>query len=103
LGHITLLEIKAGDLKFTDSTITKTYGQSEKNIRHQLNSQYSAWVSGLNDQGLTDVRISHFIVLPDQKVTGGSAAFPRERIIDSGQLESICQIILQSMPSSDTN
>ena len=96
-GHIAIMEVKAGDVQITDNSLSKTYDGHEKDIGHQLGSQFSAWKSRINDQGLEGVKISHFLILPDQKTSIGSIAFPRERIIDSTQMDSMCRLIQQTL------
>ena len=97
LGHIAILEVKAGQVNITDRSILKTYAGKEKDIGSQLGSQFSAWVARIKDQGIQGVGISHFLILPDQRTEVGSIAFPRDRIIDSTQMEMIGQIIQRTL------
>ena len=96
-GHTAILEIKSGVVQITEHSISKTYAGQVIDIGHQLDSQLSAWKSTIHDQGIEGVRISHFLILPDQKTSTGSIAFPRERIIDSTQMDSMCQLIQQTL------
>jgi hypothetical protein len=96
-GHTAILEIKSGVVQITEHSISKTYAGQVKDIGHQLDSQLSAWKGRIHDQGIEGVRISHFLILPDQKTSTGSIAFPRERIIDSTQMDSMCQLIQQTL------
>jgi hypothetical protein len=96
-GHIAILEVKAGEVLITEHSISKNYAGHEKDIGQQLGSQFSAWKSRIHDQGIDGVKISHFLILPDQKTSTGSISFPRERIIDSTQMESMCQLIQKTL------
>ena len=96
-GHTAILEIKSGMVQITEHSLSKTYAGQVKDIGHQLDSQLSAWRSKIQDQGIEGVRISNFLILPDQKTSTGSIAFPRERIIDSTQMDSMCQLIQQTL------
>ena len=96
-GHTAILEIKSGVVQITEHSISKTYAGQVKDIGHQLGSQLSAWKRRIHDQGIEGVKISHFLILPDQKTSTGSIAFPRERIIDSTQMDSMCQLIQQTL------
>jgi Holliday junction resolvase-like predicted endonuclease len=104
LGHIALLEVKAGDLSFEADQAFKQYGQLKKNISRQIQSQIGNWISRINHEGFLGVRVNHFLVLPDQKVEGSTAQHPRERIVDSGDLPEMCSRLKSSFaidPMSD--
>ena len=96
-GHIAILEVKSGEVQITDQSLKKNYSGSEKDIGHQLGSQFYAWKSKLSNQGLSDVSIAQFLILPDQRATSGTIVFPRDRIIDSSQMDSMCGLIHQSL------
>ncbi len=104
LGHLALLEVKAGELSFEDEHAFKQYGQLKKNISRQIQSQIGNWIGRINQEGFLGVRVNHFLVLPDQKVEGSTAQHPRERIIDSVDLPEMCSRLKNSFavePMSD--
>ena len=103
-GHIVLLEVKAGDVSFTEKGIFKSYGKSKaeiKNVGGQIRAQQSAWAQLLDKHSFRKERgvtLSHFLVVPDMIVKGGTAAYPRERIVDSTQMDQLCNLIHQNIP-----
>ncbi len=96
LGHLSLLEVKAGELNFDEEHAFKQYGQLKKNISRQIQSQIGNWIGRINHEGFLGVRVNHFLVLPDQKVEGSTAQHPRERIIDSVDLPDMCSRLKSS-------
>ena len=96
LGHLALLEVKAGEISFEDDHAYKQYGQLKKNISRQIQSQIGNWIGRINHEGFLGVRVNHFLVLPDQKVDGSTAQHPRERIIDSADLPEMCSRLKSS-------
>lgn len=103
-GHLTLLEVKAGAVDVSDAGLTKSYGgvtgRQDKNVAHQARRQHSGLVSGLEDAGLGAVRVAHFVVLPDQQVAQGTVGYPRERIIDAGQMDSLSALVRGAFPAA---
>jgi superfamily I DNA and RNA helicase len=99
IGHVTLLEVKAGSVDLSDAGMFKTYRGAAKNIGSQIKTQFSAWLARLNEAGLTDqgVKLSHFLVLPDQKVEVGTIAFPRDRIIDASEMDGLCTLLKKAL------
>jgi len=103
-GHLVLLEIKAGDVSIDEHGITKQYSSdpsNPKNINHQIHAQVNAMRQALHNNQLNDVRFAHLLVLPDQKITHGSIAYPRERIVDATQQDQLCQHVINSIPTND--
>ena len=103
-GHLVLLEVKAGDVSIDEHGITKQYSSdpsNPKNINHQIHAQINATRQALHNNQLHDVRFAHLLVLPDQKITHGSIAYPRERIVDVTQQDQLCQHIINSVPTND--
>ena len=101
-GHLVLLEVKAGDVSITEHGITKQYSSdpsNAKNIQHQIHAQVNAMRQALLNNQLEEVRFAHLLVLPDQKITLGSIAYPRERIVDATQQDQLCQYIINSVPN----
>lgn len=103
-GHLTLLEVKAGAVDVSDAGLTKSYGgaagRHDKNVAHQARRQHSGLVSGLEDAGLGAVRVAHFVVLPDQQVARGTVGYPRERIIDAAQMDSLSALVRGAFPAA---
>ncbi len=87
-GDVLLIEVKAGDVDFTTHGMFKTYKGQAKNITRQVELQYSALRSRLEDAGL-HVHVSHMLVLPHMKVSTQTVLWPRERIVDSDDVASI--------------
>jgi hypothetical protein len=103
-GNLVLLEVKAGNVNFSEEGITKHYSGDQfnsKNITHQVHAQVRAMRQALRNSQLDEVRFAHLLVLPDQKITQGSIAFPRERIVDATQQEQLCQLIISSVPTNE--
>lgn len=97
-GHLIVLEVKAGKIIVSEKGLFKKYKSIEKNIHQQVNAQRGTWLSIIKSNNFTGVSLHHFLVLPDQLITEGSSAFPRERIIDSFQINEIGYIIQHSIP-----
>ena len=95
-GHLIALEVKAGQITLTEDGLFKQYKTGMKNVHQQVQQQRGSWLSLLKKNAFTGVSLHHFLVLPDQLITQGSAAFPRERIIDSGQVNEIGYILQHS-------
>lgn len=97
-GHLIALEVKAGSITLTDEGLFKQYKTGLKNVHQQVNQQRGTWFTLLKNNGFSGVTLHHFLVLPDQLIIEGSAAFPRERIIDSNQIHEIGYILQHSTP-----
>ena len=87
-GDVLLIEVKAGNLEFRVDGIFKTYSGQAHNVSAQIGLQYSALRSRLKDAQLT-VHVNHLLVLPDVRVQSETVRWPRERIVDSSDMESI--------------
>lgn len=99
-GHIVLLEVKAGEVRFSAEGAFKTYGNQVKDVQRQTRIQFSAIKARLADAGLSHVRIGHLLVLPDQRVETGTVGYPLERIVDARQMPQLCQRVCQALPLS---
>ena len=101
-GHLMLLEVKAGDVSVVDDTLIKVYagpgGTRAKDVGHQSRRQHSAILHRLSELGLGAVHIGHLLVLADHTVVAGTAAYPRERIVDATQLDSLCSLVKAALP-----
>jgi thymidine kinase len=97
-GHLIALEVKAGQITLSDEGLFKQYKTGIKNVHQQVNQQRGTWFTLLKSNGFSGVTLHHFLVLPDQMIIHGSAAFPRERIIDSNQVHEIGYILQHSTP-----
>lgn len=95
-GDVLLIEVKSGKVEFTPEGIFKTYGSQVKNITRQIGLQYGALKSRLEDAGFA-VRLNHLLVLPHLKVLSETAQWPRERVVDSDDIEKIVSRISQSL------
>lgn len=96
-GHVMLLEVKAGPVSLFENALVKSYadtgGYKTKNLEIQSRRQHGAMLDRLAKEGLSAVFLGHFLVLADHAVTAGTVAYPRERIIDAKQLNSMCGLI----------
>lgn len=88
-GHLAVLEVKAGEVQLSDRGAFKRYGGVEKNLAHQAHAQTQGLIGRLRESQLGEVRVAHFLLLPDFQVAQGSVGYPRERIIDATQLKEI--------------
>jgi hypothetical protein len=101
-GHLVLLEVKAGDVTVSDDGLTKLYphsGGQTKDIGHQSRRQHGAIRDRLNKQGLKTVKVAHLLVLPDQKVSAGTVAYPRDRVVDATQMDEFCSLVRAALPA----
>lgn len=99
-GDLALLEVKAGELKFSVQGMFKDYGGNPRNVGKQVHWQFSGIQQRLRAAGL-DVRLMHFLVLPDASVATEAATigFPRERILDSTDCHDLAGVILSRLGS----
>lgn len=95
-GDVLLIELKSGPVDFAPGGIFKSYGNHSKNVTGQIGLQYGALRGRLNDAGL-GVALHHLLVLPDVKVQTESVQWPRERIVDSGDMDHISTRIAQTL------
>lgn len=103
-GDMALLEIKAGEVQFTPQDLFKQYGQDTHNVSSQVNWQFKGIQHRLRDAGL-DIRLQHFLVLPDVLVETQAATigFPRERLLDSSDCQALGRAILGRLGSGLPN
>ena len=95
-GDVLLIEVKSGPVDFASGGIFKTYGSHSKSVTGQIGLQYGALRGRLYDAGL-GVALHHLLVLPDVKVQSESVQWPRERIVDSGEMDHISTRIAQTL------
>ncbi|MGJ7523414.1 AAA family ATPase [Variovorax sp. LT1P1] len=104
-GHLAILEVKAGPVDITPDGVFKHYRGEVKNVTRQVNAQVHAMIGRLRSEGLGDVQVCHFLLLPDFRVAQGTVAFPRERVIDAGELGRLPQRLIDAtthaLPSPD--
>jgi len=97
-GDVLLIEVKSGEVDFLPQGIFKSYGPQVKDVTRQVKLQYGAMRSRLADAGLA-LSLSHLLVLPDVQVHSETAQWPRERIVDSGDMGDIITRITQLLGS----
>lgn len=97
-GDVLLMEVKSGDVDFLPGGIFKTYGGRPKDITAQIGLQYGALRTRLTDAGLA-VHVSHLLVLPHLKVKTETVQWPRERIVDIGDIGDIVSRVTQLLGS----
>ncbi len=97
---LALLEVEAGALKITDQGLFKSYGNDLRNVGSQAHWQFKGIQHRLRNAGL-DVRLMHFLVLPDATVGTEAATigFPRERLLDSTDCQNLARAILARLGS----
>ncbi|MDM0010160.1 nuclease-related domain-containing protein [Variovorax sp. J22G73] len=95
-GHLAVLEVKADEVELSERGVFKRYGAVEKNLAHQAHAQSQGLIGRLRECQLGEVRIAHFLLLPDFRVAQGSIGYPRERIIDASQLDGIGALLTQA-------
>jgi DNA helicase IV len=97
-----LIEVKAGSINEGTSALTKTYGGfgSDKDIGHQVRRQHSTLMQRMKDGDLPNVNIDTLLVLPDHAVHSAVLAYPRERIVDAPELDTLCQRVMRAFPSN---
>ena len=91
-GDVLLVEVKSGSVVFRPDGIFKTYGTHTIDVTAQVRLQYSSLRARLKPAGL-HVHVSHLLVLPDLKVESETVQWPRERIVDSGDIGNVVSII----------
>jgi len=104
-GDILLLEVKAGALEFRDGGLIKHYRGNSKDVLRQVSMQYSAIRERMAAAGL-GVRVHHMLLLPHQRVLSGSVNWPRDRLIDSSEIDQLVSRVMEvlppGVPQSDT-
>ena len=98
LGHLLILEVKAGELFSQEGQLLKSYGRDgPKDVGHQVRRQYGALRGRLAAAGLADVYVDTLLVLPDHAIVEGTLAYPRERIIDATQMARFCSLVQEAL------
>jgi hypothetical protein len=87
-GDLLLLEVKSGFVDIGADGIFKRYGAETKDVAAQGRSQYNAMRSRLQQAQIT-VQVGHMLVMPHVKVQSGSLNWPRDRIIDSADMDQV--------------
>jgi len=105
-GDLLLLEIKAGPIEEAADGLYKQYGAHRKNIGRQCRRQHAALLARIRELDRPP-RIGHVLLLPDYRMLGaGSAAYPRERIIDAADFPDLaarlCAVLPQGEPSGNS-
>lgn len=100
-GHILLIEVKAGSIQEGPNSLTKTYGGSggAKDIGHQVRRQHGSLKKRMKDGAIPQVSIETMLVLPDHVVKSEVLAYPRERIVDATEMDSLCQLVIRTFPN----
>ena len=96
-GQILILEVKAGSVYVQDGLLFKDYHQEKpKDIGHQLGRQHGALKKRLKQAHMNHVEVQSFLVLPDHKLLSEGLSYPRERVIDSTQMDQFCTLVRTS-------
>lgn len=95
-GDLLLLEVKSGGAEFRPDGIFKRYGRQTKDVTAQVRQQYAALRARLQQAGLS-VRLHHMLVLPDLQVQSQTAQWPRERIVDCDDLETLVPRVTEQL------
>ena len=88
-GDTLLIEVKAGPVDFGPHGIFKTYSRETMDVGRQIGLQWGALRGRLNDID-PGIKLHHLLVLPDVRVQSETVQWPRERIVDSQEVELIC-------------
>lgn len=91
-GDVLLMEVKSGAVEFRPDGIFKTYGARTSDVTEQVRQQYGSLRARLKQAGLP-VHVSHLLVLPDLKVQSETVQWPRERIVDSDDIDKVVTIV----------
>ncbi|WP_420227329.1 ATP-binding domain-containing protein [Pigmentiphaga litoralis] len=98
-GDLLILEVKAGQVEEADDSLYKRYPTARKDIAAQCRKHYTA-LRGRLKQADLGTHVRQLLVLPDHRMVGqGSAALPRERIIDADQIDDLHRHIAVLMPA----
>jgi hypothetical protein len=101
LGHLLVMEVKAGEVFTQEGQLLKSYGRDgPKDVWHQVRRQYGALRSLLAAAGLADVYVDTMLVLLDHAIDKGTLAYPRERSIDATQMGQFCSLVLAAFSPS---
>ncbi len=95
-GDLLLLEVKSGGAEFRPDGIFKRYGRQTKDVTAQVRQQYAALRARLHQAGLS-VRLHHMLVLPDLQVQSQTVQWPRERIVDCDDLETLVPRVTEQL------
>lgn len=95
-GDLMLVEVKAGHVEFRGDGLFKRYGRENKDVTRQIKGQYGGMRARLDDARL-GVTLQSLLVLPDLQVASVTAAWPRERIVDGDELDTLPRRVLQSL------
>jgi predicted RecB family endonuclease len=95
-GDVLLLEVKAGSVDVRDGGLYKTYAGRIKDVLVQARRQHGAILARLK-QAQLQVHVDHLLVLPDVQVLSDSVQWPRERIVDSGDMAQVVSRVMAAL------
>ena len=96
-GHILILEVKGGSVYAHNGLLLKDYNREKpKDIGQQVGRQHGAIRQRLKNVHLKEVHVEAFLVLPEHKLLSEGLSYPRERIIDSTQMDQFCNLVKSS-------
>lgn len=101
-GHLVLLEIKAGNVEFSDAGIHKDYADRKRDVLSQMRFQYGALRQRLKEERL-QVQMLQYLVLPDMEVEQGTVTYPLAHIIDRRSMRFLGKIIRDGSQKLDKN
>lgn len=103
IGHVVLIEVKAGAVHEEAHGLSKSYGNlgRSKDIGHQVRRQHSSLMDRMQKGDFPSVGVQTLLVLPDHTVHSAVLAYPRERIVDAPELDGLCQRILGMLPTTE--
>lgn len=94
LGQILILEIKGGSVYTNNGQLFKDYkDEKHKDIGFQLDRQHGAMRKRLKQANMAHVQVQSLLVLPEHKLQSEGLAYPRERVIDSTQMDQFCSLV----------
>lgn len=104
-GESLLIEVKAGAVEQVDQRFVKRYGGTVKDVTRQVQVQFGVLRQRLAKAGLPGPPRS-LLVMPQVRVGSETAGWPRERIVDAGDMPLLCTRVREAlgpgMPAAHT-
>ncbi len=98
-GQLLILELKAGSVQADARGLGKAYGAQHKDIGQQVRRQHASLLDRIQRGHLPRVDVGTLLVLPDVHIQSEIVAYPRERIIDAGQMPQLCALVQAAVSS----
>lgn len=104
IGHLLILEIKAGSVTENEEGLSKHYAskglhKSPKDIGHQVRRMHASLLQRIETGDLPHVHVGSLLVLPDHTREGHIVAYPNARIVDASRMDQLCNTLRASFPT----